>query len=215
MAYGIQHVPLMATVQHNRRKGGKPVAFIDGQLCFFAHGTPVPAVGETVEVMIVRPIHPMDAEDRFRDFDKLVGLEIQIVDPLKHLLVAIDGFEMSGSGCAVSALGCETNGRRPLNRGDLYLGSGSGQVRLRDSFTVTPGRTGVRYHGERWDGTRTWVDGIPTNIWVDRDPKTGKAQRRARVAGDRMTVRAAGLTRIEDLECAELARPATVQRKAA
>lgn len=213
MAYGIKHVPLMATVQANRRPGGKPVAFIDGQLCFFAKGSPVPAIGETVEVMITRPIHPMDAENRFYDFDRVTGLEIQVVDPARHVLVAIDGFEMSGSGCSITAIGCETNGRRPLNQGDIKIGTGPNAVRLRDSFTITPGRTGIRSFGDSNDGG--WTDGIPTNVYADRCERTGLAQRRARVAGDRMTVRTAGLTRIEDLACADALKPHHKVRKAA
>lgn len=215
MTYGIKHQPLLATVQANRRKGGAPVAFIDGQLCFFSRDTPVPPVGSTVEVMIVRPIHPMDPENRFRDFDRLTGLEIQVVDPSIHMLVAIDGFEMSGSGCATSAFGCETDGSRPLQRADCYRGVGRDAVRLRDVFTVTPGRSGVQYAGERWtDGRTVHTDGTPTNVWVERDPRTGKAQRRSRVAGDSPTVRVLGLTRIEDLECASIIAARTIRKAA-
>src|SRR3546814_9617058 len=92
---GIVHKPLLATVAPNRNKPGQVVAFIENQLCFFEPDSLVPAVGETVEVMITRPVHPKD--DRFFNFDRLTGLMIRVVDREHHALVAIDGFECSGS----------------------------------------------------------------------------------------------------------------------
>src|SRR3546814_5900136 len=70
-------------------KAGQVVACIENQLCFFEPDSLVPAVGETVEVMITRPVHPKD--DRFFNFDRLTGLMIRVVDREHHALVAIDG----------------------------------------------------------------------------------------------------------------------------
>lgn len=212
MTYGIAHKPLTVVVQGNRRKGGHPVAFLDGQICFFDRREPAPAIGETVEIMIVRPIHPMDREREFYDFDRLSALEIRVVDRTRHMLVAIDGFEMFGSGCAVSAFGCTTDGTRPLERSDVFRGTGRSALVLRDNFTVTPGRSRIRHGGEVYG--QPWTDGIPTNVWVDLDPRTRKAQRRTRVPGDSPTVRVAGLTRVEDLECAHLVRRAPTRMAA-
>src|SRR3546814_4928830 len=100
---GIVHKPLLATVAPNRNKPGQVVAFIENQLCFFEPDSLVPAVGETVEVMITRPVHPKD--DRFFNFDRLTGLMIRVVDREHHALVAIDGFECSGSMCSTTAWG--------------------------------------------------------------------------------------------------------------
>src|SRR3546814_3516291 len=72
---GIVHKPLLATVAPNRNKPGQVVAFIENQLCFFEPDSLVPAVGETVEVMITRPVHPKD--DRSFNFDRLTGLMIR------------------------------------------------------------------------------------------------------------------------------------------
>src|SRR3546814_10029251 len=83
---GIVHKPLLATVAPNRNKPGQVVAFIENQLCFFEPDSLVPAVGETVEVMITRPVHPKD--DRFFNFDRLTGLMIRVVDREHHALVA-------------------------------------------------------------------------------------------------------------------------------
>jgi hypothetical protein len=218
MTYGTVHEPLLATVAAGR-KPGQVVAFLDGQLCFFERGTPTPRIGETVEVMIVRPIHPRaDLHGcPVVQFDRLVGLEIRIVDRTRHVLVATDGFDRSGSGCATSAFGCPTDGTRVLTRADVYRGVGRDAKRLRDAFTLTPGRSGVvfadnvapAFHGREWAST------TPTNVWVDLDQRTGLAQRRSRVPGDSPTVRVAGLTRVADLECAALVRTGHAFRKAA
>ena len=218
MTYGTAYQPLLATVAAGR-KPGQVVAFLDGQLCFFERDTPTPRIGDTVEVMIVRPVHPraMLHGCPTTQFDRLVGLEIRIVDRTRHALVATDGFDRSGSGCATSAVGCATDGTRVLTRADVYRGVGRDAKRLRDAFTLTPGRSGVAFadnvspafHGREWAAT------TPTNVWVDIDPRTDLAQRRSRVAGDSPTVRVAGLTRIADLECAALVRTTHSFRQAA
>ena len=204
MTYGIKHAPLLAVVQANRRKGGDNVAMVGGQLCFFERGTPIPAIGETVEVMIVRPIHPMGTVERsaYKDFERLTGLEVRVVDRTKHQLVAIDGFECSGSMCSTTAFGAVTDGSRPLVRSDVMVGIGRGCRDLVDNFTITPGRSRIveadnvnARRGEEKPRT-------PTNVWVDIDPRTGRAQRQPRGG----CVRVAGLTRVEDLECAHLVR---------
>ena len=208
MAYGIRHEPLLALVQANRRRGGDPVAIVQGRLCFFERGSPIPEVGTTVEVMIVAPVHPMDAEGNFRDFDRVSAIRVRAVDPARHVLVATDGFEQSGSMCSTTAFGCETDGSRQLVRADAIRGVGRNARELRDCFTLTPGRSGIRYAhnvSPAFYG-RSPEDTIPTNVWVDRDERTGRAQRRSRVAGDSPTVRVAGLTRFEDLECASVLR---------
>jgi len=206
MTYGIAHTPLLATVQANRRAGKDNVAMLGAQLCFFERGTPVPAVGETVEVMIVRPIHPMGVGEMsaYKDFDRLTGLEIRVVDRTKHQLVAIEGFECSGSMCSTTSFGAVTDGSRPLVRSDVLRGIGRDCRHLRDNFTVTPGRsriveadnTNSKFYGREDKVT------VPTNVWVDLDPRTGLAQRQPRGG----CVRVAGLTRIEDLECAAIVR---------
>jgi hypothetical protein len=213
MAYGIQHVALLATIQANRRQGGDPVADLDGQLCFFERGTPVPAIGETVEVMIVRPIHPMDRDNRFRDTDRLTGLEIRVVDRSIHQLVAIDGFECSGSMCSTTAFGAVTDGTRSLERADVLQGIGRGCRSLRDNFSVTPGRSRIVEAdnvNSRWNGVAD-APTVPTNVWVDLDPRTGLAVRQPRGG----MVRVAGLTRVEDLQCASAVRRRAPLRAAA
>lgn len=205
MTYGIAHTPLRVTVQANRRKPGEVVAFLDGQLCFFERGTPMPKPGETVEVMITRPVHPKDAKGYY-DHARLTGLMVQVVDDAKHVLLAIDGFECSGSMCATSAFGTTTDGRAPVRR-DQVWSRGPRPQALRPGYTVTPGRSGVRYADNvnvRFGETS--APSVPTNVWVDRDPRTGEPQRQIARGGN---VRVAGLSRVEDLECAALVRRAS------
>lgn len=205
MTHGIKHVPLLATVQANRRAGRDNVAMIGAQLCFFERGSPIPAVGETVEVMIVRPIHPRVVEHGADsiDFDRLVGLEIRVVDRRIHQLVAIDGFECSGDMCSTTAHGAVTDGSRALVRSDIMVGIGRACRDLRDNFTITPGRSRiVEMNNVNPGPNNPWKDGIPTNVWVELDPRTGRARRQPRGG----CVRVAGLTRIEDLQCADVVR---------
>jgi hypothetical protein len=219
MTYGTTHQPLTATVQPNRRNPGQVVAFMGAQLCFFERGTPTPKAGATVEVMIVRPLHPRDGDGNV-DFDRLTALEIRVVDHATNMLVATDGFERYGSQCSTTAFGCPTDGSRALERPDGYRGRivRRESDKLRDTFTLTPGRSGIRFADNvnaRPGDPRSLAQIVPTNVWVERDPRTGRALRRSRVPGDSPTVRVAGLTRIEDLECAALVRTATETRRAA
>lgn len=201
--FGLAHRPLVATVQANRRRPGEVVAFLNGQLCFFERGTPMPQAGETVEVMITRPVHPKDLLGYY-DQQRLTGLMVQVVDPSRHMLVAIDGFECAGSMCCTTAFGTPTDGRGPVSRDQIWSGGGRGPAR-RPCFTVTPGRTGVRFADNvNTRSGEAYAETVATNVWVERDPRTGEAQRQAR--GDGRTVRVAGLTRVEDLECASLVR---------
>ena len=73
---------------------------------------------------------------------------------------------------------------------------------LRDNFTITQGRSRIRFADNVNATCADWADGIPTNVWVDRNPRTGLPERQLR--GGR--VRVAGLTRVEDLACASLVR---------
>lgn len=205
--YGITYRPLVATVQANRRRPGEVVAFLDGQLCFFERGTPMPRAGETVEVMITRPVHPKD-DQGYYDYARLTGLMVQVVDRERHMLVALDGFECSGSMCATSAFGTPTQGLRPVRRDEVFTPAPRPREKCA-TFTVTPGRTGVRFADNV--NVRCGEDSAPqiaTNVWVDRDPRTGEAQRQAR--GNGRTVRTAGLTQVADLECAALVRRTAV-----
>src|SRR3546814_106619 len=95
-----------------RNKPVQVVAFIEKRPCYFEPDCLVPAVGETVEVMITRPVHPKD--DRFFNVDRLTGLMIRVVDREHHALVAIDGFECSGSMCSTTAWGAVTDGSRAI-----------------------------------------------------------------------------------------------------
>jgi hypothetical protein len=207
--YGITHRPLLATVQANRRRPGEVVAFLDGQLCFFERGTPMPRPGETVEVMVTRPVHPKD-DAGYYDHQRLTGLMVQVVDRTRHMLVALDGFECSGSMCATSAFGTPTEGLAPVRRDQVFT-AGPRPREMRPTYTVTPGRSGVRFADNvnvRYGDAS--APRVATNVWVDRDPRSGEAQRQVARGGN---VRVAGLTRVEDLECAGLVRRS--QQKAA
>ena len=206
---GIVHTPLLATVAPNRNKPGQVVAFIENQLCFFEPDSLVPAVGETVEVMITRPVHPKD--DRFFNFDRLTGLMIRVVDRERHALVAIDGFECSGSMCSTTAWGAVTDGSRAIGRDDIIQGTGPSRVQLRDNFMVTPGRSRIRFADNVNAKPGECLPSVQTNVWVDLNPRTGRPERQPRGGN----VRVAGLTRIEDLECAALVRRNSKLPKAA
>lgn len=208
--FGIKHQPLLATVAANRNKPGQVVAFIGDQICFFERGTRLPAVGQTVEVMITRPVHPRDDRGYF-NFDRLTGLMIQVVEPNAHALVAIDGFECSGSMCSTTAWGAVTDGDRPLRREDITRGVGHSSNNLRDNFTITPGRSRIRYADNVNPRGNEWNPSIPTNVWVEINQRTGLPERQPRGG----CVRVAGITRFEDLECAHLIRQAVKPAKAA
>ncbi len=201
--FGITHTALLATVEPNRRKPGQVVAFLEGQLCFFEDGTAMPSVGETVEVMITRPVHPR-GKDGMIDDERLTALRVQVVDPSKHMLVAINGFERSGSMCATLACGTWTDGKAPVRRDQVWR-SDAKRTALRQTYTVTPGRSGIRIADNIGVGYgEPRAHPVATNVWVERDSATGGAQIQNR--GRNTTVRVAGLTRIDDLGCAGLVR---------
>src|SRR3546814_12784226 len=60
-------------------------------------------------------------------------------------LVAIDGFECSGSMCSTTAWGAVTDGSRAIGRDDIVQGTGPSRVQLRDNFMVTPGQSRIRF----------------------------------------------------------------------
>lgn len=200
--YGMIHQPLIAKVEASRRQDGGVVAFIREQLCFFERGTPQPKAGDSVEVMITRPVHPYAEEHgwKYIDSSRLTGLNVQVVDRSRHQLVAIDGFTCSGSMCSTTAVGAPTDGHRPLTWHDLYRDSGNRPIALRDTFTITPGRTRILEIDNVNARYGEWREGTPTNVWVEVDPRTMLALRQPRGG----CVRVAGLTRMEDLDCARL-----------
>lgn len=199
MTYGIEYAPLMARVERHKKRPDDVVAFIKvgdrEQLCFFERGTQQPAAGTRVEVMITSPVHPR--KDRYLDFGQLTALRVQVVDLARHVLVAIDGFSQSGSMCRTLASGVITTGFSSINNklADAMAAPTKGRM------TITPGRTGVRYADHNWDSfnKRPLTPIQPTNIWAERNAATGLPVRQPNGG-----VRAIGLTRIEDLESAEL-----------
>ncbi len=208
MTYGTEYAPLIARVERHKKRPNEVVAFIKigdrEQICFFERGAKQPAAGTKVEVMITSPIHPR--KDRFLDFDQLTALRVQAVDPVRHVLVAIDGFSQSGSMCRTLARGVITTGFSGINN---KLADAMAEP-TRGRMTVTPGRTGVRYADHNSDSfnKRPLTPLHPTNIWAERNSATGLP-----IVQPNGGVRAIGLTRIKDLECAELV--AQSARKAA
>lgn len=183
--YGISHIPLMVTVEENKRRSGDLIAFIGRQLCFFDKRSEedriVPKIGEMVEVMITRAHYhrfPVghERENQF-DTNRVLCLMVDIVDPKKHVLVAMDGFERTPST------------KRALSSG--VVSSGEGHVLHQDSgqcsnpngvISLTPGRCGI--HAVPNGDPR-----VPTNVYVDRELLHSQGGRGVRVEG---------LTRIQD-----------------
>lgn len=202
--YGIVHTPLLARIQANRRDTSKVVAFIGSQICFLERGSAIPAIGTTTEVMITRAMYGQN-EFGHPNYKGLRGLMIEVVDPAKHMLVAIDGFECSGSMCRTTAHGRETDGRRVLTSNDMYPPKRPGESttawcdRTRGSMWLTPGRTdifvaeNVNARFDRREPTPT----RPTNVWINRAQFAEKSG---------CGVRVHGLSRIEDGDWARLVR---------
>lgn len=201
--YGVVHQPLVARFDRNRRDTSKTVAFIGRQLCFLERGSIVPQPGEEREVMITRAVygkHPQGHKWAGGiDHGSLRGLMVEVVDPARHTLVAIDGFECSGTMCSTTASGRETDGTRTFTGEDVWTGmsqrrTGGGPR----TITVTPGRTDIREAfnvNKRYGETPNPCH--PTNVWVER----ALAEERGYCL-----VRIAGLTRIEDGTWARLVR---------
>ncbi len=222
LGYGIVHEPLMVTPIESNRRAGQIVAFIGKQLCFFERDGEQPVLGIPIEVMITRPIfaryteHDREAVPHTRDdgrvqyginWNRLSSVLIQPVVPDDHMLIAIDGFECSGSMFTTKASGVVTDPLRgmwtdnevwPRPRKDKIINS-----RIEDEpvrLSVTPGRSHVRVANNVNAGS-TWKTPYqqrhPTNVYVERkifEEKQGYC------------VRVAGLTRFEDCEYYRLIR---------
>lgn len=202
--YGIVHKPLLARFQANQRDPSKVVAFIGSQICFLERGSAVPAIGTTAEVMITRAMYGQN-EFGHPNYKVLRGLMIEVVESAKHMLVAIDGFECSGSMCRTTAHGRETDGRRAITHEEFYPPKRPGEStktwndRTRGSMWLTPGRTNifvaenVNARFDRREPTPT----RPTNVWIDRAQYAEKSG---------CGVRVLGLSRIGDGDWARLVR---------
>lgn len=216
--YGIVHEPLMARIQPNRRDPSKAIAFLNGQLCFLERDSTVPAMGDVVEVMITRAMYGRHPDGHqyagSMDHGSLRALMVEVVDPARHALVAIDGFECSGSMCRTLANGRVTDGTRPLSSQDIYpekphgmSGTDWSALQITQRMWLTPGRCDIfvaENVNARFD-KREPTPQRPTNVWVERSILAEKGG---------CGVRVAGLTRIEDGQWARLVRQ-TPSRKAA
>lgn len=216
--YGIVHEPLMARIQPNRRDPSKAIAFIGGQLCFLERDSITPPMGNVVEVMITRAMYGRHPEGHqyagHTDHGSLRALMIEVVDPARHVLVAIDGFECSGSMCRTTATGRVTDGTRPLTSEDVYpeqprgmSGTAWSSIQITQRMWLTPGRCDIftadnvnsRFYKQEPTPVR------PTNVWVERAILAEKGG---------CGVRVAGLTRIEDGQWARLVRQPSARRAA-
>jgi hypothetical protein len=195
----------MARIQANRRDPSKAVAFLGQQLCFLERDSVVPPVGTAVEVMITRAVYGKN-EFGHPNYRSLQALMIDVIDPERHMLVAIDGFECSGSMCRTTAYGRETDGSRLLTSDDVHPRKLTGEStsawsdRSRGSMWLTPGRTDIFVADNvnaRFGESRPTR---PTNVWVQRAEYVEKSG---------CGVRVAGLTRVEDGDWAKLVRGAS------
>src|SRR3546814_9237990 len=124
--------------------------------------------------MTTRPVHP--THDRFFNFDRLPGLMIRVGDREHHALVAIDGFECSGSMCSTTAWGAVTDGSRAIGRDDIVQGTGPSRVQLRDNFMVTPGRSRIRFADNVNAKPGEYLPSVQTNVWVRSEEPTSELQ---------------------------------------
>lgn len=221
--YGIRHVPIIVKPVPSHKRPGQCVAFIGKQLCFFELDGIQPPPGVPVEVMITRPLHakklyqsppgssyPSSPDDPQYVIDKckLTAVLIQPVEPEKHILVAIDGFECSGSMCSTTAQGVITTGDGPWTpaqvwphrRKDKVINSKAERIVEPTRLSLTPGRSGV-ICADNVNAGSTWKQPYqkltPTNVYVERsiyEEKHGYC------------VRVAGLTRPEDCDYFDLFR---------
>lgn len=219
--YGIMHVPIIVTPVESNRRSGQAVAFIGKQLCFFENEGPQPKIGVPIEVMITRPLHarlgpndngpaPVEVNGRWIygfNWNKLTAVLIRPVEPENHILVAIDGFECSGTMCSTTARGVITDGSRAIPIKETYSSVRKdrvrGQTRVEETFKslwLTPGRSRIR-EASNVNAGSTWKQPYqplhPTNVYVERaiyEEKSGCG------------VRVAGLTRVEDCDYARLFR---------
>lgn len=207
--YGTIYKPLIANVRPNRDRQGQVVAFIENQLCFFDRSSVIPEPGERVEVMIVHPVYGLYPEGHpsagIANPNSLVALRVRVIDPLLHMLVAIDVFEYSRTTHRVSARGRETDGTRVLTSSEVYPPKQLNESkekwadRSQGSMWVTPGSTGIIVG----PGVQNHLS-IPTNVWVERS-KVEKTKG--------CGVRICGLSRMEDGQWYHLTTPAKKQQK--
>lgn len=216
--YGKIYAPLIARIERNRRDASKRVAFIGKQLCFLDRRFPLLDPGTEIEVMVTHASYGVHPEGHqyagSTDWSVLRGLAIQPVDRELHELVAIDGFECSGTMCRTTAHGRTTDGSRVLTSEEVYPTRRPGES-LRDlnsrdrSMSVTPGRTdvfvaenvNVGFNGRQPTPRR------PMNVWVEKS-------RIAENSG--CCVRILGLSSLDDATWSRLVRRDEAQlRKAA
>lgn len=222
-SYGIRHVPLIVRPVPSRHIPGQCVAFIGKQRCFFERDGLQPQPGVPIEVMITRPLngkklyqsppgssYPSSPEDPHYVIDRsrLTAVLIQPVETDKHILVAIDGFECSGTMCTTTAQGVITTGQAawsptqvwPLQRKDKVIRSRTEPVNDPKRMSLTPGRSGVIV-AHNVNAGSTWKQPYqkltPTNVYVERDIYEEKQG---------YCVRVAGLTRPEDCDYFHLFR---------
>lgn len=203
--FGAAYTPLMVTPVPSHKKPGQFVAFIEKQLCFFENNTIIPPVNVPVEVMITRPLHPLNFDEvPYQDeqgnkrypinYQRLTALLIQVVDRDKHELIAIDGFETSGSMCRTTANGFRVTDMQHRH----YTLQEVMTWRKCDRYTLTPGRSHIR-EAANVNAGATWKQPYlpkhPTNVWVTRENME---------RGNPLRVE--GLTRIEDAAYAHLVR---------
>jgi len=202
--YGVIHQPLMVTALASNKRVGQVVAFIGKQLCFFEDDGYIPTIGEKVEVMISRPIYPRYnahdieqlkihhgenytgyiPEEGVINRGRLMAVLVRPVEPDKHQLMAIDGFECSGSMCRTTTNAVITDGSRALPKTMKWDQYGT-------PISLTPGRCGIR-EAMNANAGNTWKVPysplIPTNVYVDKQ-----------LMEERRTMfYISGMTRVED-----------------
>lgn len=194
--FGVKYEPLKVIVQENRRDRSKVVAFLGKQLCFFEKQSLVPSPGNEVEVMITRTQcgkypegHDWAGHTNWSDVRALL---LDVVDRSKHMLVAINGFECSGSMCRTTAHGIESDGLREYVSEDVWPNRPRGYRGPKPvTMWLTPGRCGI-FEADNVNVEFYGLNRIPlrpTNVWVERSIYEEK-----RGCG----VRVAGLTRPQD-----------------
>lgn len=202
--YGIKHEPLLVTGVGSKRRAGQIVGFIGKQLCFFEDDGYIPKIGETVEVMITRPIFPKytefdvkEATDRGDNYiphegafnrSRLVAILVKPVDPYAHQLMAIEGFECSGSMCRTTTRAVLTDGSRAIPKEEIQDRS-----KYPNIINLTPGRCGIHEANNVNAGPTSrqpFQELIPTNVYVEKYLLETK--------GTMFYI--AGMTRVEDCE---------------
>jgi hypothetical protein len=173
-----EYEPLMVRPVESKKKPGNVIAFIGRQMCFFENKEPQPPIGETVEVMILKPIYARKPDGHF-DFRRVFALILRVVTP-EWTLIEHDGFECSGSMCRTTA---RMTGPKELV--DRHYSGGIGPW-------LTPGRCEVFEAGNVNVGTgpcdHPYVPLRPGRVWVSTE----------RLMAGEFPLRAEGLCRVED-----------------